>query len=168
MSRRSGFVIHIVKDPDKIHSGREELLNRHHPSQPTGPVSDEMMGILSSSVSSSSSVTCPLRRESSLSSSGSSCQTTSGEWFSSSPPPCSTRTSCKLCRVHSCTRPDFFTLYLEEPDKAGHSYGPNGDGVSPITHSQTGADDKTSVWVHLLSEVRRTSEEHLPVTLPLI
>lgn len=26
-------------------------------------------------------------------------------------------------------RPDFFTLYLEEPDKAGHSYGPTGGGL---------------------------------------
>lgn len=26
-------------------------------------------------------------------------------------------------------RPDFFTLYLEEPDKAGHNYGPNSDGL---------------------------------------
>lgn len=29
-------------------------------------------------------------------------------------------------------RPDFFTLYLEEPDKSGHSYGPDGEGVSLI------------------------------------
>lgn len=28
-------------------------------------------------------------------------------------------------------RPDFFTLYLEEPDKSGHSYGPDGEGMVP-------------------------------------
>ena len=26
-------------------------------------------------------------------------------------------------------RPDFFTLYLEEPDKSGHSFGPVSGGV---------------------------------------
>lgn len=28
------------------------------------------------------------------------------------------------------SRPDFYTLYLEEPDKSGHSYGPDSGGVS--------------------------------------
>ena len=27
------------------------------------------------------------------------------------------------------TRPDFMTLYFDEPDHAGHSYGPESDGV---------------------------------------
>lgn len=31
-------------------------------------------------------------------------------------------------------RPDFFTLYLEEPDKSGHSYGPVSGGVSSSDH----------------------------------
>lgn len=29
-------------------------------------------------------------------------------------------------------RPDFFTLYLEEPDKSGHSYGPVSGGVRSL------------------------------------
>lgn len=120
----------------------------------------------------SSSVTCPLRRGSSLSSSGSSFQTTNGESFWSRPsifpPP---EPPFHLRRVYPCTRPDFFTLYLEEPDKAGHSYGPNGTGVSL---SEKEVERRGFYLAQLTSDVRSlvvkgdVSEEHLPFSLPLI
>ena len=46
--------------------------------------------------------------------------------------PCSAPLSSLLVspQLLSPSRPDFFTLYLEEPDKSGHRYGPESGGVS--------------------------------------
>lgn len=45
----------------------------------------------------------------------------------------------------SNSRPDFYTLYIEEPDSSGHSFGPVSGGVSSfcvllrLNHTKNGA-----------------------------
>lgn len=45
----------------------------------------------------------------------------------------------------SNSRPDFYTLYIEEPDSSGHSFGPVSGGVSSfcvflrLNHTRNGA-----------------------------
>uniref|UniRef100_A0A673H8M3 Venom phosphodiesterase 1-like n=1 Tax=Sinocyclocheilus rhinocerous TaxID=307959 RepID=A0A673H8M3_9TELE len=39
-----------------------------------------------------------------------------------------TQSRC-VCVCFCCCRPDFFTIYLEEPDSSGHSYGPVSGGL---------------------------------------
>ncbi|KAM6973003.1 ectonucleotide pyrophosphatase/phosphodiesterase family member 3 [Aplochiton taeniatus] len=46
-------------------------------------------------------------------------------------------TVLKWLQLPDDQRPDFYTLYLEEPDKSGHSYGPVSDG---LTKSIQGVD----------------------------